>query len=576
MNFRYGIKPETFKLVDGLYHGCNPMMIDEYDKTIALSCAKNDTAAFQIILSLDEGYTLNTGNAPYFAQKRKKTLRIAAKSELFCKLSIESLIPDDDRLLKADILENSPVKEYEANRVAAVYAEVTADSYIAAGEYEIQLEFYLSDMFSVEEKIAETAVTLRVFDYMLPNPSERDFFLDLWQHNCNLARKYDVEPWSDEHFDIMENYIYSMSELGQRTVTLIMSDTPWSGQWCHLEQRNEANLYEYSIVKIYKEKGTFTYDFSDAQRYIDLCAEYNINGEISLYGLVNVWCDNWGGFDSITPDHPDGLKLRYFDADQGVYKYMTAAAEVDGYIKAVHDYFVETEQIDRVRVVADEPHDTDAYRKITEHIKEIAPKFVFKAAINHSEFIPMFRDTVVDYVPSLLSLSKETDKILEYKNTMPDSRFTWYVCNNPPHPNVMVKNDLCEGLFLGVLTSYFGMDGFLRWNYTVWTDHPTEDIRYFNWPAGDLCFVYPGKDGKPMLSLRYKILKRGCDLCVLLNAYKEKFGSDAVKEFYDKVIFTKDVRDFYIDSKIIYRDKICSVEYADYDYIRRTILEKLS
>ena len=79
-----------------------------------------------------------------------------------------------------------------------------------------------------------------------------------------------------------------------------------------------------------------------------------------------------------------------------------------------------------------------------------------------------------------------------------------------------------------------------------------------------------------MLSLRYKILKRACDLCVLLNEYKKKFGADAVKELYDKVIFTKDPREFFIEDKIIDRDKLCSVEYEDYSFIRRTILEKLS
>ncbi|MBR4882093.1 MAG: hypothetical protein IKU19_09165, partial [Clostridia bacterium] len=182
MNFKYGIKPETFKLVDGLYHGCNPKMIDEYDKTISLCCARNDTAAFQVILSLDEAFTLNVGSSVYFAQKRKKTLRVAAKSELFTKLYIESLIPDDDRLLKADILENKSVKEYEAGRVAAIYAEVKADAFVDAGKYDITLEFYLSDMFSSEEKIGETTVTLEVINYLFQFPDEKKFFLDLWQH----------------------------------------------------------------------------------------------------------------------------------------------------------------------------------------------------------------------------------------------------------------------------------------------------------------------------------------------------------------------------------------------------------
>ncbi|MBR5515916.1 MAG: DUF4091 domain-containing protein, partial [Clostridia bacterium] len=551
MRFSYAIMPETYKMTVGTLNNFAPYMIDGYEKTISLAAARNSTASFQILLTSDCRFTLNVGASAFFAQKRRSVIRVEAdtKGIFDIDFNIESLLADDDRCYKADILESTPVKEVEDNTAVAVFADIKVSENTEPGKYEIPIYFYESDLFSEEEKLAETKVTLEVFAYTFPDMKDSPFFLDLWQHNCNIARKYEVEPFSDAHFEIMDKYLSSMAKLGQKTVTLIMSDTPWSGQWCHLETRNEANLYEYSIAKISREKdGSFTYDFSAVQRYIDLCAKHDIKGEISLYGLVNVWCDYLGGFDSITPDHPDGLKLRYFDKAEGKFKYITKGEEVDAYIKAVHDYFVETEQMSRVRIVADEPADTAAYRKITDHIKSIAPKFVFKAAINHSEFIPEFADTVADYVPSLLSLSTEFDKILEYKETMKDSRFTWYICNMPHHPNIMLRNDLCEGLLIGVLTSYLEMDGFLRWNYTVWTDHPKEDIRYFGWPAGDLCFVYPGPGGNPLLSLRYKALYRGIELCILLNEYKK--NNDA-KELFDKVIFTKDVREFFENNEII-------------------------
>ena len=53
--------------------------------------------------------------------------------------------------------------------------------------------------------------------------------------------------------------------------------------------------------------------------------------------------------------------------------------EIDDYIKALHDYFIEKGYIDKVSVVADEPLDHDLYKKCVNHLKEIAPKFVFSA-----------------------------------------------------------------------------------------------------------------------------------------------------------------------------------------------------
>ncbi len=576
MKFNYAVMPETYKLTKGMGHIYNSGMVKDYPKSLELVCAKNDTCAFQLLLTADEAFSVVASDMPYFAQKRRSTLRVKTECEYEAEISFVDLIEDDDRFMRGDMLSCDAVREVEKKDTVALYFEVKVPEQAQAGESNIKISLFLADMFEDEKKVEEINLTLTVYDFSMSDTE--DFYLDIWQHNCAIAKYYGCALWSDKHFEIMRSFLEPLAKAGQKAVTLILSDAPWSGQWCHLEERAEANLYEFSIASVTKKlDGSFSYDFSNMQRYIDMCAELGIKEEISLYGLVNVWCDPLGGFEKLTEEHPDGHKIRYFDEAEGVYKYIRTAAGIDAYIKALHDYFVESEQIDRVRVVADEPADTAAYRMITDHIKELAPRFVFKAAINHSEFIGEFKDTVVDYVPNLESWSKESDKIEAYRKELKDSRFLWYVCNQPPHPNTLLSSDLCEALFIGVVTSYMGMAGFLRWGYTVWTKEPAEDMRYFTWPAGDLFFVYPGKDAKPLSSLRFKALCRGIGLCRILNAYKARFGKEKADALCEKVILETDVKKFFVAERTVApKDQLLSVNYEDYNAIRSAVLSELS
>ena len=121
------------------------------------------------------------------------------------------------------------------------------------------------------------------------------------------------------------------------------------------------------------------------------------------------------------------------------------------------------------------------------------------------------------------------------------------------------------------------MDGFLRWGYTVWTKNPCEDMRYFTWPAGDLFFVYPGKDAKPLSSLRFKALCRGVGLARILNAYKAKFGKEKANALCERVILETDVKKFFAaERQVAPREQLLSVNYEDYNAIRRVVLSELS
>lgn len=577
MQIKFGIQNEAYKLAGSSKRIFDPDLFEGFFRNIRLVAGQNDTAAFQVVIWTDGEYALNVGDGAWFSQKGQiPVLRISAFSELKTKaVHIIDMHADDDNIMRADALLSGSVLELGKNEVRSVWLEFDVPAGTEPGIYKAGVNLYLGSMFADEIKIGFLTADIEVVGCELANNRENKFHLDLWQHCSNIARRHETAVWSDEHFEVLEKYVRSLGELGQKAVTLIVSEIPWAGQGCYREQRTGANLFEYSVIPVYKNTdGSFGYDYSKMQRYIDLCARYGIDREIELFGLANIWGGDESGFKKPAPDYPDDIRLRYLDISDHSYKYMKKSTEIDAYITALEQYFITTGQIDRVRLAADEPGDAQAYLRSLSHIKSIAPSFKFKAAINHAEFISGFGQDVFDFVPSAGSMCAEYDKISEYKKIMAGKRFLWYVCCGPEYPNTFLKSRLTESYFIGVLTSYAGFDGFLRWNYTVWNDDPRKDIRYGSWNAGDTNFVYPSPGGFPLLTLRYKALKRGIELYELLERLRGKGDSMALETAYSYVVREKDIR-LYFDGEHA-PDDICSTDYDDYAKLKQYLLEQLS
>ncbi|MGC9064306.1 MAG: DUF4091 domain-containing protein, partial [bacterium] len=261
----------------------------------------------------------------------------------------------------------------------------------------------------------------------------------------------------------------------------------------------------------------------------------------------------------------------------GSYKYIKSVNELRDYIKALEQFFIEKRLIEKVRVVADEPGDLEMYSKRLSLLKEIAPSFRFKAAINHSEFIDRFKNEIDDFVPILPCVCEKWKEIERLKEET-KGRFLWYVCCWPPKPNTFISSPLVESRLIGILTAFIGFDGFLRWNYTVWPEKPRERIsyRYPHWKAGDTNFVYPSWNGGPILSLRYKNLKRGIEDFELISILKRtKKDSQALLEaLWEKIFKTKNILDFS-PSYNKRAEELYSLDYKDYQAFKTAILEAL-
>lgn len=74
--------------------------------------------------------------------------------------------------------------------------------------------------------VGELRLTLNVNSRRLPAGPDMKFYLDLWQQPYSVSRYYGVEPWSDEHLELMRPYMQMLARAGQKTVTAILSTNP--------------------------------------------------------------------------------------------------------------------------------------------------------------------------------------------------------------------------------------------------------------------------------------------------------------------------------------------------------------
>ncbi|MGQ7888695.1 DUF4091 domain-containing protein [Paenibacillus sp. WC2504] len=487
---------------------------DTQVKHLELACCTNDSAAFQALVSSDQEDLLVTRSEDALLWKGGpiQIVRIKVETDAPCQVDIRliGLIEGDSRVMISDVLLDEPFQYVRKRQIQPIWVELHADESAAAGQYEGKIKFYTHTMFEDEVLASELTFCLTIREQALPKPQDYSFYLDLWQHNCNIARKYDVSYWSDEHFMILDSFLHSLAQLGQKALTLVVSEEPWSGQRSFIDAE-PSDLNEYSIIPVVRKKdGHFDYDFSRLDRYVELGEKHGIDRELEVFGLINIWQHDDEGYGKVVEDYPDAIRVRYFDEAAGTYQYIRQIGDLQAYIVALEQHFIAKGWIDRVRVVADEPADIALFEESLACLRDMAPSLKYKAAINHTEFLRKNIEGILDYVPVLDCAAEEFEQLAQLREDAKGT-FAYYVCCSPEKPNTFLGSPSIESRVIPWLVEKLKLDGFLRWNYTVWPDKPLENLSYrpLIWKAGDTNFVYPGKSGKPLLSLRYKWLQRG-------------------------------------------------------------------
>ena len=112
-----------------------------------------------------------------------------------------------------------------------------------------------------------------------------------------------------------------------------------------------------------------------------------------------------------------------------------------------------------------------------------------------------------------------------------------YYCGGPQdghYPNRLLAMPSHRNRVMGLLMYRYDVRGFLHWGLNFWystlSDHPVDPFNQtepeFSFPAGDACVLYPGDDGEPLVSLRFKVFRDGLQDQRALELLESKIGRE--------------------------------------------------
>ena len=339
-------------------------------------------------------------------------------------------------------------------------------------------------------------MNIRVVDRVLPPAKEWKYFLDLWQHPWAISRYHDVKPFSKKHYAKMRPVYELLASAGQKTITTTILPEAWDHQ-CY-------DAYGTMIGRVKREDGTWQFDYSVFDEYVEFCRGCGLGPAICCYtlcpwGYVVRWQNAKGETESCVAK--PGTKE--FEDYWGVF------------LQAFATHLKQKGWFEQTYISMDERSIEDV-KLIGEFVQKHAPGLRISMAGNQ---LPSQYGVTIDDFCMILSDKINADYLKETAERRAKGMVTtYYVCCWPLYPNTFMSSGPGEAFWLGAYPAMIGLDGFLRWAWNSWPKDPRKDATYWAWTAGDTFLCYP--DGEP--SWRFMELRNGIAAAEKVRLLKEQ------------------------------------------------------
>ena len=382
---------------------------------------------------------------------------------------------EHDSLLVADMVDIVTKVDVPAANCQPIWVTVDVPSDTPAGTYSGNLVVKGKNFSKMS-----LPIEIEVVDEVLPEPSDWKFHLDLWQNPYSVARFHNVEVWSKEHFDHLRVVMQMLADAGQKVITATILDRPWDGQ--------TEDPYQSMVTKTRKADGTWAYDYSIFDKWVEFMMSLGIDKQINCYSLI-----------------PWKLQFDYFDEALGEMVAMKAEPKSAAYKhywgSFISDFAAHLRDKGwfEITCIAMDERPAEAMKAAFEAIMAVEPEFKVSLAGNwHPEIENELYDYCVAFRQNMPR--EERDKRREQGKVS-----TYYTCCAERYPNIFTVSPLTEAVWIPWHALAKGYDGYLRWAYNHWTADPLKDTRFRTWTAGDCYCVYP--EGRT--SLRFDKLLEG-------------------------------------------------------------------
>lgn len=423
--------------------------------------------------------------------------------------------------LVADRITDTNPTVVDGGSVRGLWLTVQVPQDAKAGTYKGYVEL------DVNGKAAKYSYTVKVLDRTLPAPAEWAFHLDLWQNPYAIARVHNVELWSKEHFDVLRPYMLKLASAGQKAITATLIDRPWDGQ--------TFDPFGSMVTWIKKADGTWLYDFTIFDRWVEFMMSCGINKEITCFSMI-----------------PWKLSFRYYDQATHSHKHINCAPGDEAYaqfwggmLSAFAAHLKEKGWFDKTFISMDE-RSLQQMQAAIKVIKDHAPGLKISMAGNyHAEIEADIFDYCLDifaygaYTPELIAKRRAQGKVS-----------TYYTCCSAEYPNLFTFSAPADAEFIALEALAKDLDGYLRWAYNSWTIVPEKDSRFTAWPAGDTYVIYPFS----ISSVRWERLVQGIqqfEKYKILLAEAEAKGNTSRVNALKKLLKNVDIKKISTDSEKI-------------------------
>ena len=370
---------------------------------------------------------------------------------------------DWDSTLVADVIDHvTPTLDIKANTTQPVWVSVKVPrENIIKGMYR--------GTITVKEDgkvLKELPLVVNVKNRVLPAPKDWAFHLDLWQNPYAVSRYYNVEPFSQEHFDLMRPIMKRYADAGGKVITASIMHKPWNGQ--------TFDPFESMVTWMKKADGTWWFDYTVFDKWVEFMMSLGIKKEINCYSMV-----------------PWRLSFQYFDQASNQFKYFTGKPGEPAYeefwmrmLKSFAQHLKEKGWFEITHIAMDERGLKDMLATI-EVVRKADPDFKLSlAGSHHKELLEPLNDYCVTMAETF---SPEEIAVRRAKGMTT----TYYTCCAEARPNTFTFSPPAEAEYLGWFASKAGVDGYLRWALNSWVEKPLHDSRFTNWAAGDTYILYP-------------------------------------------------------------------------------------
>ena len=340
-----------------------------------------------------------------------------------------------------------------------------------------------------------------------------------WFHTDCIANYYNLETFSEQHWDHIEKFMRTAAENGINTVLTPVFTPP-------LDTAVGGERRTVQLVDVYRENGEYAFGFDKLERWVETAQRAGVE-----YFEVSHLYTQWGAAHApkiMAYDNGEYRRIFGWETDAFSEEYKT-------FLRTFLTAFVA--EMKRLGVdkqclyhISDEPSlvHLENYKRAKAQINDIIADYVIMDALSDFEFYKT--GALENPIPA-------NNHIEPFIEAGVKNLWTYYCCGQTYKvSNRMVAMPSQRTRVIGAQFWKYNIAGFLQWGYNFYNDQGSTrsinpfavtDGDYFV-PAGDCFAVYPGENGVPMETLHMKAFTMAlCDRRAM-DLAEELAGREAV------------------------------------------------